>query len=851
MTDSVQEGIFNAKTLLAEGQYDASIEIVDRILENTKDRIIVYDLFILKSEICWRSGKLKEGLKTIEEMEKILASSKMMPKENDEVFQKKKGNHFSHAGIIHWYLGNLERAREYHEQCLIVYEAISNKEGISKSYNNLGLVYWSKGNLDIATDYYNKSLAICEAIGDENTISRILNNLANISASRGELDQALEYHQRGLSIKEKFASKQSIAQSLINVGVIYRLKGDFKQAIEYYNRSLAIQENLSIGPEFALALNNLGEIYALIGELDTALEFYQRGFLIYDNMGNKEGIALTLTNIGDIHNRKGDPEIAFEYYQRGLSISEEIENSQLIAAILSDLVGLALDSKETDLVDKYMARFDKVTDESESSIIEQRYQVASALVLKKSKRMRDRVKAGEILEQVVEEDISDHLVTVSAMIHLCDLLLNELKATGEEDTLSKIKSLTQRLVVIAQEQSTHPLIVETYMLQSKLAIVAFEFRQAQELMLKAKTLADEKGLFRLSQIVSNEIELLQHQKKKWESILEQSPSKQEMVNLTNMNELLERMVQKTVETLGIGSTTDARKSKYELLHHDLLKASDKSERSTFRVGIAQIGLSQTGDILNDMYEEKGEGLVGLRADTIEANRMKIREMVEKAHSDGVSILIFPEMSIDLGYAQITEEVAALANQYRMMIIPGSYHDQESRKNLCRVFGPEGALWKQEKHTPAIIHIGGKRFNEKIETSKDSKKTIICNTEYGRIAITICRDFLDMDLRVELKNSNPPVDLVINPAFTPVTADFKAAHFDARRSIYAYCFFANIAEFGDSLIYTPEKDRTERTLPARKEGLIVKDVDLFQLRSERKKWETQQREQKSFIQSTRN
>ncbi len=108
----------------------------------------------------------------------------------------------------------------------------------------------------------------------------------------------------------------------------------------------------------------------------------------------------------------------------------------------------------------------------------------------------------------------------------------------------------------------------------------------------------------------------------------------------------------------------------------------------------------------------------------------------------------------------------------------------------------------------------------------------------------------MDLRVALKNAEPPVDIIINPAFTPVTADFKAAHFDARRSIYAYCFFANVAEFGDSFIYTPEKERVERKIPAGEEGLIYKEVDLFKLRSERKKWETEQAKSKPFIQSTR-
>ncbi len=54
------------------------------------------------------------------------------------------------------------------------------------------------------------------------------------------------------------------------------------------------------------------------------------------------------------------------------------------------------------------------------------------------------------------------------------------------------------------------------------------------------------------------------------------------------------------------------------------------------------------------------------------------------------------------------------------------------------------------------------------------------------------------------------------------------------------FFVNIAEIGDSFIYTPEKERVERTIPPKEEGLIYKDVNLFRLRSERKKWEKMQK-----------
>jgi len=292
------------------------------------------------------------------------------------------------------------------------------------------------------------------------------------------------------------------------------------------------------------------------------------------------------------------------------------------------------------------------------------------------------------------------------------------------------------------------------------------------------------------------------------------------------------------------------KKKYELVYRDLLKEYPRIEKREYRVAIAQIGVSKTGDIISEFYEEKTGGLLGLREDKVESVRSKVKNMIEVAHAKGVNILLFPELTVDLNYGQLLEDIASLAKAYEMYIIPGSYHDEETRRNICVVVGPDGILWRQEKHIPATISHEGKRFKEGIEVGTIPRKTIVCNTEFGRIAIAICRDFLDMDLRVELKNFEPPVDLIFNPAFTPVTADFKAAHFDARRSIYAYCFFANTAEIGDSLIYTPEKERVERTIPPGEESLIYKDVDLFKLRSERKKWEKEQGKERGFIQSTR-
>lgn len=294
-----------------------------------------------------------------------------------------------------------------------------------------------------------------------------------------------------------------------------------------------------------------------------------------------------------------------------------------------------------------------------------------------------------------------------------------------------------------------------------------------------------------------------------------------------------------------------KRKKYEFVYKDLVKEYSRVQRRECRIGIAQIGVSETGNIMDELYEISPSGLLKIRENKIKKVRSQVKVMIEKAHNEGVNILLFPEMTIDLNYGEVLKEIADQAKLYDMYIVPGSFHESDTKRNISMVFGPEGILWEQEKHIPATISFeAGKHFKEGIEVGMIPRKTIICNTEYGRIAIAICRDFLDMDLRVELKNFEPAIDIILNPAFTPVTADFKAAHFDVRRSIYAYSFFANIGEFGESLIYTPEKDRTERIIPAKEEGLIFKDIDLFKLRSERKKWEKEQKKEQTFIQSTR-
>jgi pimeloyl-ACP methyl ester carboxylesterase/predicted amidohydrolase len=282
--------------------------------------------------------------------------------------------------------------------------------------------------------------------------------------------------------------------------------------------------------------------------------------------------------------------------------------------------------------------------------------------------------------------------------------------------------------------------------------------------------------------------------------------------------------------------------RYEIVHRELLAPASETQPRC-RVGLAQI------DVPFEDFTPAGDGLVTLRSDAVPRVARRLGEVLDRAAARHIEVLLFPELSIDAGLPELYEPLAAFARATGAYVVPGAFHVPARRANLCRVIGPAGLLWEQEKHIPAILSLDGRPLREGIGRS-GPRRIIVADTRFGRIAVAICRDFLDLDLRVELKNADPPVDIVLNPAFTPVTADFEAAHFEARRSLYAYCLFCNAARFGNSLISSPEKAHRRRHVSPSREALLFKDVDLVALRAARRHWETIRGTGAHFIQSTR-
>lgn len=372
----------------------------------------------------------------------------------------------------------------------------------ARIYRIKGVIHHTEGNLSEAEIQYRKSLVLWEQIGDKQEISSVLNNLGVLNRTKGELHKALGYYQKSLFLYKEFGNIDDIATSLNNIGNIFRYQGELDEALNYYKQSLESWEEIGNGQFVSLAFYNIGEVYQQKGKLDTAIR----------------------------------------YFKQSLSLREDIGNNQDIAMTLFYLISASLDSNNTKSAQRYLDRLRFIESSENNSFIRQLRKIAEASLLKTSSRMKHRVEAQELLQEVLEEEIVDHSLTVIALIGLSELLLDELKISGDQEVFTLLQAMVCSLFDIAKHQDSHSLLVKTYWLQSQMALVDLDLEKARELLIKAQEIAERKGLRRLAISISSDHDSLLNQLSEWENFINKKASLKERIEFAQLGGLVIKLI---------------------------------------------------------------------------------------------------------------------------------------------------------------------------------------------------------------------------------------------------------------------------------------------------------------------
>ena len=113
---------------------------------------------------------------------------------------------FSLIGLLFILKGDLDKALEYLERCVVLHETY-RKRGDKMLFTRLANVYYLKGDLDLSLKYQKQALMLAEEISDIHTISLFLNNIGWIYREKGNLELAKEYLERSLKLAEEIDDK--------------------------------------------------------------------------------------------------------------------------------------------------------------------------------------------------------------------------------------------------------------------------------------------------------------------------------------------------------------------------------------------------------------------------------------------------------------------------------------------------------------------------------------------------------------------------------------------------------------------------------------------------------------------
>ncbi|KON27609.1 hypothetical protein AC481_04310 [miscellaneous Crenarchaeota group archaeon SMTZ-80] len=404
------------------------------------------------------------------------------------------------------------------------------------------------GKLDKSFEIIDRSESLLKLITQEPS-KELMRRKASIAylkgffhSEKGELDLSLQFLKQSLKLQEGLGYKQDIARSLTQLGIIYLFKGEFERAHGYYERGLILEENgfnrniphLYIGIQITSSYN---------GELEAALECIKRGLAFAEELNDKYLIPMFLNNMGLTYYQQNDLIRAFDCIERSLIGFEKINNIGMIITVLDSLIELAIHMNSYEQAQRYFNRMKLYIDQEKSKLNDAIYRMDEILMLKISPKANDRVKAKKLFLQFVEEEIVWWDIRIHVLLHLCDILLIELRESNDLKVVDELQYYITQILDIVENQNIYWYLAEIYLFQSKMFLLILDLKKAQRSLTQAQHICEKCGFSRLGIRVSNEQEELAKQLSRWEDLKQSRITIDKRMDFARLDEQLLRMFQ--------------------------------------------------------------------------------------------------------------------------------------------------------------------------------------------------------------------------------------------------------------------------------------------------------------------
>jgi len=357
----------------------------------------------------------------------------------------------------------------------------------------------------------------------------------------GELEKVEEIVDSALEIANSIGNYLFLIHTYFINATAKQVIRKYDIALEYHKKGIKL--SLETGTKILLPLfyAHIASIYSSQFKLDKALEYNK---LALDVMWT--GKYILFINTGSIHLMKNEIKEAHEYFLKALKDSKKVGEIRVRPGILYHLVLSSLLLKELKQAEKYLQELEKLSLESGFEQITQQYQLANILILKESTHIQDWFKAIEIIEKLLADEKLTKDSQIDVLFHLVEIRLKELQVTADQEVLAKVKKQIEKIQTHAENRKQFNLLANIYRLKSQLALVELNAEKAIELLITAKTLAEERNLQLIATNILEEQSKLEKQQNMWNRMKEQKAPLKDTLKEVHLDSSAKKLANETI-----------------------------------------------------------------------------------------------------------------------------------------------------------------------------------------------------------------------------------------------------------------------------------------------------------------
>ncbi|MHA2030057.1 MAG: tetratricopeptide repeat protein [Candidatus Kariarchaeaceae archaeon] len=266
------------------------------------------------------------------------------------------------------------------------------------------------------------------------------------------------------------------------IGSFYWRTGELKNAEVCYNKSMELLSDFGTDSDNATISNNLGILFDVRGELGKALKLYKKALNINTKIGDEAQTGSNLVNIGIIYYTQLHTAKAEETLLQALAIFKKFGRFSGVVVVSHQLLLLYVKLGNKPLANEMFLQIESIARTRDDSLMQSVYLLSKAIILRMSGRLRDTVKAINILKDFIDNPNFEYEHRTSALIQLAGLKLDEYRLLNNYEILDEIKDLINRIHDFAKKNLSYPLVVDTKLLNVRLLVINNEFEKAHKML---------------------------------------------------------------------------------------------------------------------------------------------------------------------------------------------------------------------------------------------------------------------------------------------------------------------------------------------------------------------------------